>query len=38
MTTMTMPNGVVATSGYDNANRLTGISYVKSSVTLASVN
>src|SRR5690348_18340824 len=37
MTTVTMPNGVVGTSSYDNANRLTGISYVKSSTTLASV-
>ena len=34
MTTATLPNGVVGTSAYDNANRLTGISYVKGGTTL----
>ncbi len=36
MTTATLPNGVVSTSTYDNANRLTGITPVKGGTTLAS--
>ncbi len=36
MTTVTLPNGVVGTSTYDDANRLTDISYVKGATTLAS--
>ena len=36
MTTATLPNGVVGTLTFDNANRLTGISWAKSGTTLAS--
>jgi len=36
MTTTTLPNGVVGTSSYDNANRLTGVSWAKGGTTLAS--
>src|SRR6185437_8551931 len=36
MTTTTLPNGVVGSSSYDNANRLTGVSWAKGGTTLAS--
>src|SRR6185437_6875160 len=36
MTTTTLPNGVVGSSTYDNANRLTGVSWAKGGTTLAS--